>query len=306
MNYTMSPVNTFYTGAYAAAPVFSSVSMYTRPPTGSNLKYVNSVDTWVQGLAPWDVTAWRVKKGGTLIPTSQSGTSQGSTAPYFDVRTDDYGSNFTVSFQTDAPLSDANDYSFEMDVKRPAGSITTIAKTGISFVYKGVQPVDVTSLVPSGNYYFKTSTPTFSWSPSSDPNAYYRLRIFDPLGKISHWRSAWSTDTSATVPAGVLKPGGTYYWTVQTTAAINPSYVNAFVNTEGNSANKALFRFTLQPPLMGDVSGNGEVNLEDAILALQVVSGLTPTVVLTGDVNADNRIGLPEAIYILQEISGLR
>jgi hypothetical protein len=305
MNFTMSPVNLFYTGAYAATPAFSSVTMYTRPPTGSNLKYVNNVDARVAGLAPWDVTGWRLKKGSALINTSQGGTSQGSGSPWFDILADT--SSFNPSFQTDAPLLDGNDYSFEMDVKRPAGSITTITQTGISFIYSSVQAVDLTSLVPSGNYYFKTSTPTFSWNPVSDPNTYYRLRIFDPLwGKFSLWRSAWSKETSATVPVGVLKPGGNYNWTVQTTLAINPSYVVAFANTEGNSANKALFRFTLQPPQMGDVSGNGEVNLEDAILALQVVSGFTSAVTLPGEVNADNRIGLPEAIYILQTVSGLR
>lgn len=297
MNYAMSPIYSFYTGAYAASPVFSSVQVNTKPPTGSITNYSNQVDAKVQGLAPWDVTGWRLKKGGTLV--AQGGV------PYFDVRADD--STFNPGFQTPARLSDGNDYSFEMDVKRPAGSTTTITQTGISFFYQGVQAVDVTSLAPSGNYYFKTSTPTFSWSPVSDPNAYYRLRIFDPLwGKVILYRSAWSKETQVTVPAGVLKPGGNYYWTVQTTSAINPSYVTAFANTEGNSANKVLYRFTLQPPLPGDVSGNGVVNLEDAILALQVVSGFTPAITPAGDADADNRIGLPEAVYILQEVSGLR
>lgn len=297
MNYTMSPINAFYTGAYAAAPVFSSVQMGARPPTGLNLKYSNFVDAKVQGLAPWDVTAWRFKKGVAIL-------AQGAT-PYFDVSAVD--SLFSPGFQTDLPPSDGNDYSFEMDIKRPVGSITTIAKTGISFAYKAVQAVDLTSLVPSSNYYFKTSTPTFSWRPVSDSDTYYRLQLFDPLwGRFFLWKSTWSKETSVTVPAGVLIPGGTYYWTVRTTPAINPSYVRAYTNTEGNSANRVMYRFTLEPPVKGDVSGNGVVNLEDAILALQIVSGFTPTVTLTGDVNTDNRIGLPEAIYILQEVSGLR
>lgn len=301
MNYTMSPINAFYTGSFAAAPVFSSVQMSSRPPTGSNNYHTISVDAKVQGLAPWHVTSWRVKKAGTLITTRQGGTTQGSGGP-FDVRADD--SFFTVSFQTNSAPSDGNDYSFEMDVNR-AG--TLITRTAIPFVYKDVPVVDLTSLVPSGNHYFKTSMPTFSWNPVNDQDTHYRLRIFDPLwGRFTLWRSPWSKETSVTVPAGVLKPGGTYYWTVQTTPAINPSHVQAYVNTEGNSANRAMYRITLQPSLFGDVSGNGEVTLEDAILALQVVSGLTPTVVPTGDVNTDSRIGLPEAIYVLQEVSGLR
>jgi hypothetical protein len=294
MNYTMSPVYSFYTGAYAAAPAFSSVQMGTRPPTGLNPRYSSWVDAKVPGLAPWDATGWRLKKGATVV-------AQGTTTPNVDVRADD--SMFSPGFQTDARPSDGNDYSFEMDVNR-SGSM--IAKTGISFAYKAVQAVDLTSLSPSNNHYFKTLTPTFSWSPVSDPDTYYRLRIFDPLwGRFTLWRSAWSKELSAIVPAGVLKAGGNYYWTVQTTAAINPSYVNAFVNTEGNSGNRTLHRFTLQLP-RGDISGNGEVTLEDAIIALRVLAGFTPAVTLPGEVNADNRIGLPEAIYILQEVSGLR
>lgn len=236
MNYTMSPVNAFYTGAYAAAPVFSSVQLGSRPPTGSNLRYQNWVDAKIQGIAPWQVTAWRLKKGVALV-------AQGSGAPGFDVRADD--SFFSPGFQTDAQLSNGNDYSFEMDINR---TVATIVRTGITFSYQSVQAVDLTSLVPSNNYYFKTATPTFSWSPVSDQNTYYRFRIFDPLwGKFTLWRSGWSKDVSVTVPAGVLRPGGNYYWTVMTTPSINPSYVSAYVNTEGNPSNRAMHRFTIEP-----------------------------------------------------------
>jgi len=53
----------------------------------------------------------------------------------------------------------------------------------------------------------------------------------------------------------------------------------------------------------GDIDGNGSVELRDAILALQVVSGLaSPDVVPAADVNDDGRIGLAEAIYILRSV----
>jgi len=58
----------------------------------------------------------------------------------------------------------------------------------------------------------------------------------------------------------------------------------------------------------GDVDGDEDVDLADAIISLQVVSGIqtiTP-VYKTGDVNGDGRIGLEEAIFVLQKISGLR
>ena len=60
--------------------------------------------------------------------------------------------------------------------------------------------------------------------------------------------------------------------------------------------------------MVGDISGNADVGLEDAILALQIASGITPTqsVDLSADINGDSKIGIAEAIYILQEVSELR
>jgi sugar lactone lactonase YvrE len=60
------------------------------------------------------------------------------------------------------------------------------------------------------------------------------------------------------------------------------------------------------PP--GDIDGNGSVDLADAILALQVLSGITPAgmVYKEVDVNGDGKIGMAEAIYILQNLVGMR
>lgn len=58
----------------------------------------------------------------------------------------------------------------------------------------------------------------------------------------------------------------------------------------------------------GDVSGDGQVNLQDAILVLQVISRMTPfvTIYKQADVNGDQKIGLEEAIYIIQKLSEVR
>ena len=64
--------------------------------------------------------------------------------------------------------------------------------------------------------------------------------------------------------------------------------------------------------LLGDINGNGSVGLEDATLALQVISGTNPSGIRSdyassgADVNGDGKIGLAEVIYILQKVSGLR
>jgi len=58
----------------------------------------------------------------------------------------------------------------------------------------------------------------------------------------------------------------------------------------------------------GDVDKDGNVDLTDAILALQVIAGIEPTtqVYKEADVNGDGKIGIEEVIYILQKFSGLR
>ena len=63
-------------------------------------------------------------------------------------------------------------------------------------------------------------------------------------------------------------------------------------------------------PFKGGVGGSLTVDLADAIMALQIVSGtalLNPGVAATiSDVNSDGKIGLPEVIYILQKVAGVR
>lgn len=62
----------------------------------------------------------------------------------------------------------------------------------------------------------------------------------------------------------------------------------------------------------GDIDDDGDADLADGLLALQVVAGLKPLelrsdYVLSGvDVNGDNRIGNEEVLYLLGRISGMR
>jgi PKD repeat protein len=57
----------------------------------------------------------------------------------------------------------------------------------------------------------------------------------------------------------------------------------------------------------GDVNGDGNVDLTDEILCLQVLSGLAPdNINPAADVNGDGKIGMAEAIYIMQKVAGLR
>lgn len=64
--------------------------------------------------------------------------------------------------------------------------------------------------------------------------------------------------------------------------------------------------------IKGDLGNLNGVTLSDTILALKVISGLSPTEIRESyassgaDVNGDGKIGLSEAIYILQKLAGMR
>ncbi|MEI7670910.1 MAG: dockerin type I domain-containing protein, partial [Deltaproteobacteria bacterium] len=71
------------------------------------------------------------------------------------------------------------------------------------------------------------------------------------------------------------------------------------------------------PPPEGDVNGDGDVTLADAILALKVLGKIAPPLGTPGgvradyetsgaDVNGDRKIGMEEVIFILQKAGGVR
>ncbi len=305
-NYTQSAHRSLYTGAYASTPGFDKyIKIGTIPPSGPNPYYQHLFEAILTGVAPWDITGWRLKKGATTL-------IQSSQAPFFNPR-----GNWTFligSFQSTSPLSDGNDYAVELDINH-SGTTSTISKTGLSYHFQDVETVDPASMHPGNNHYFKTATPTFSWDPVADSNTYYRLRIYSYSSNYqasAHvYSSPWAKNiSSATVPPSILKRGRNYMWTVMTSPTDilhdppEASYTIAYVN---NAFSSRVFNlFTVQPPEKGDVSNDGDVDLEDALLALQIVSGTKPADALDGDVNADNRIDLREALYILQKISGQR
>ncbi|MCP4353511.1 MAG: PKD domain-containing protein [Desulfobacterales bacterium] len=55
----------------------------------------------------------------------------------------------------------------------------------------------------------------------------------------------------------------------------------------------------------GDIDKNGDVNISDAVSALQIMAGVTPVTPVSkeADVNGDSIIGLQELVYILQKVS---
>lgn len=63
------------------------------------------------------------------------------------------------------------------------------------------------------------------------------------------------------------------------------------------------FWYTMLLDTVGDVNGDGVVNLKDVIAALQVVTGQSPAAIIKeADADADGKIGLSEALHILRTI----
>ncbi len=80
----------------------------------------------------------------------------------------------------------------------------------------------------------------------------------------------------------------------------------AITNTDGRAT---YFRFTVNR-WKGDLNGDGKVDMFDAVLALQVLSGMNPGTLRLDyssvDVGNNGKVGAEDLIYILQRVSGLR
>ncbi|MBQ7061131.1 MAG: hypothetical protein IJM85_05040, partial [Clostridia bacterium] len=70
----------------------------------------------------------------------------------------------------------------------------------------------------------------------------------------------------------------------------------------------ARFSESTTVPGSGDVDGNGETNVTDAILALRIAMGIlsaTPEQIAAGDMNGDNGVSVQDAIVILRTAMGI-
>jgi hypothetical protein len=68
-----------------------------------------------------------------------------------------------------------------------------------------------------------------------------------------------------------------------------------------------LLQYTSSQTVIGDIDKNGEIDLADGIMALQILINSSSTQAnIDADVNDDQRIGLAEALYALQKVAKLR
>ncbi len=118
--------------------------------------------------------------------------------------------------------------------------------------------------------------------------------------------NAEMSSVSFRIPTAVLSSGGntmssTNFTMVSTLGQSSPTGRTSGTNYNNNSG----FLFTLLYTIaVGDANGDGIVNLEDVILALQVVTGQTvDSIYQEADADGDGKIGLIEAIIVLKKLS---
>jgi hypothetical protein len=121
-------------------------------------------------------------------------------------------------------------------------------------------------------------------------------------------------NATVTVGANVITTAARGYYS----SGMKPGTYDVTVSSQGytdlqRSGVKVLsgetvqYEFAMTKPeaiLAGDVNDDKIVDLTDAVMALQIVTGFIPSnIQLNADVDTDGSIGVEEAVYILQVVS---
>ncbi len=124
------------------------------------------------------------------------------------------------------------------------------------------------------------------------------------------WNKALPFTWDTSLP---LSAGKTFSGTIRNLPA-GKYYLRAYANNSFGTTYGEQIEFNVvedivsSPSMPGDVNGDGAVDLEDAIIVLHILSGISVNVQihLEADVNGDKRIGIEELAYILQKTAALR
>jgi sugar lactone lactonase YvrE len=153
----------------------------------------------------------------------------------------------------------------------------------------------------------------------------YDLQVYMPIGPLPGFIVGTITNASSGNPIGGVRiktdkkvsalslPDGNYLMVhppgSHSLTAEASGYENFTDTVTLGEAGTVTKNITMTPSdYRGDIDGDLDVDLTDAILAFQVMAGIQPSATIhkEADVNGDNRIGQEEAVYIMQEVAGLR
>jgi hypothetical protein len=158
----------------------------------------------------------------------------------------------------------------------------------------------------------------------------YDLQVYIPIGPLPGFIVGTITNSSSGEPIGGVRiktdkkvsalslPDGNYLMVhppgSHSLAAEASGYENFTDTVTIGEAGTVTKNITMTPlDYIGDIDGDLDVDLADAILALRVLAGMDTAGLIrsdyatsSADVNGDSKIGLEEVIYILQHVAGAR
>ena len=142
------------------------------------------------------------------------------------------------------------------------------------------------------------------WTGTLDPNGALQVSLIPPEAITAgarwqvdggEWRNSGATVTGLSVGEHAIAYKSVTDW-------ISPGNETVTIVKDQT----ATVAGTYVQMVKGDVNGDGQVDLADAILSLQVLSGLVPDYINpVADVNSDTKIGMAEAIHAMQKTAGL-
>lgn len=242
----------------------------------------------------------------------------------------DYPKTLTLCGHSDWRLPNINELESLVNVSQPS-TAAWLNTQGFDVVQSGLS-----------SCYWSSSTYAGSTGNARDVYMYYGFTGYDVKGN-SHlvWpvrggqvrpiitltiAQTGQGSGSVTSDPGTVTWNGTngfasYYYSIPATLTAQPNAGSIFSGWSGagcqgtgtctvnlNSDTTVTAIFEREPVGKGDINYDGQLNLIDAVLALQVIAGISPqqTVYKDANVNGDAEIGFAEVIFIPQKTSGLR
>jgi hypothetical protein len=147
---------------------------------------------------------------------------------------------------------------------------------------------------------YEVSPQQYRFGPSAGTGSV----VVTPSSSSCAWTATKNADASwITIASGASGTGsGTVTYNISTNNAGDNRTGSIFI--AGKTI--TIIQYAVGYNLKGDTNNDWNINLADAIVALQIVAGQSPPVIhKSSDVNGDGKIGLQEALYILQTQSSL-
>jgi len=143
----------------------------------------------------------------------------------------------------------------------------------------------------------------FDWPTVAGQAGQYEITFTASDGELTASQSAIVTITSEAGDSdGDDMPDK---WEIQ--YALNPLFDDSAFDLDGDGiTNMEEYLNDTDPSVMpGDINQDKQIDLTDAILALQIASGIDLDTLMNkaADVDGDGKIGLAEAVYVLQFVA---